>query len=93
MKPTNFKSENCESKSSNCIVWDGPDFECGDLKFCKGDNLTYVVYKMATEICALREVTNMDNWDITCIAPFSAARITTFQQMIQVLINVNCTST
>jgi hypothetical protein len=90
MKPTNFKAENCESKSSNCIVWDGPDFECGDMKFCKGDNLTYAMYTMATEICALRERFDIANWDITCLANLSSSRITSFTQLIQVLINTNC---
>lgn len=57
--------ENCSPTSSNCITWQGPDISC--LSLCKGDSISDVTYKLATELCGL--ITNMgvDGVDLTTI--------------------------
>ena len=53
MIPTNSSSSTngCDSISSNCVIWQGPDIACIDL--CSGDTITEVVFKLATEVCTL----------------------------------------
>ena len=57
--------ENCSPTSSNCVIWQGPDIPC--LSLCKGDSISDVTYKLATELCGL--ITNMgvDGVDLTTI--------------------------
>lgn len=64
MKPTNLKSDGCVPMSSNCVIWQGPDIEC--ISLCKGDTITDVVYKLATELCTLMDTFNISNYDLTC---------------------------
>ena len=53
MIPTNSSSSTngCDSISSNCVIWQGPDIACIDL--CSGDTITEVVFKLATKVCTL----------------------------------------
>jgi hypothetical protein len=64
MKPTNSKSEGCVPVSSNCVIWQGPDIEC--ISLCKGDTVSDVVYKLATELCTLMDTFGISNYDLTC---------------------------
>ena len=41
----------CNPVSSNCVIWQGPDIPC--ITLCKGDSISDVTYKVATEICTL----------------------------------------
>ena len=67
MKPYKSSSdkENCSPISSNCVIWQGPDLLC--INLCKGDSVSDVVYKLATELCAIKDATNMDNVDFNCL--------------------------
>lgn len=64
MKERNHK-ENCVPHSSNCITWDRDDMCC--INVCKGDSLSEVGYKMALEICNLKDLLNLSDLDISCL--------------------------
>lgn len=64
MKPLNLNKESCSPVSSNCVIWQGPDIEC--INLCKGDSVTEVVHKLATELCTLMDTFNIDNYDLSC---------------------------
>ena len=51
MKPyrSSLDKENCSPVSSNCVTWQGPNISC--INLCKGDSVSDVVYKLATQIC------------------------------------------
>jgi len=65
MKPTNLNENGCDPISSNCVIWQGPDIDCIDL--CKGDNVSQVVNKLATELCTLLAMFDIDNYDVSCL--------------------------
>lgn len=67
MKPirSNSNTENCAPVSSNCVIWQGPDLPC--LNLCKGDTVSDVIYKLATELCEIQESLNFTNLDFDCI--------------------------
>ena len=67
MKPYKSSSdkENCSPISSNCVIWQGPDLSC--INLCKGDSVSDVVYKLATELCTLKDSANLSDLDFTCI--------------------------
>ncbi len=64
MKPTNSNENGCDPMSSNCVIWQGPDIDC--INLCKGDNISTVVDKLATELCTLLETFNIDDYDTSC---------------------------
>ena len=55
----------CIETSSNCIMWQGPNIPC--INLCEGDNITDVIYRLATEFCALQSQLEIENFDISCI--------------------------
>lgn len=55
----------CIPTSSNCIIWEGPNIECIDL--CKGDNVTEVVYKLATLLCEIENELECSNFKINIV--------------------------
>lgn len=61
MKPLNNDNPTCSPISSNCVIWQGPDIAC--LKLCKGDTVSDVVYKLATELCAVMDTLNITNYN------------------------------
>ena len=67
MKPirSNSNTENCSPVSSNCVIWQGPDLPC--LNLCKGDTVSDVIYKLATELCEMQQSLNFTNLDFDCI--------------------------
>jgi hypothetical protein len=64
MKEIN-KKENCVPQSSNCVSWQGPELCC--INLCEGDTISDVNYKMALEICAIKETLNLSDLDISCL--------------------------
>lgn len=87
MKPLNINKETCSPISSNCVLWNGPDIQCLDL--CKGDTVTDVVYKAASELCEVLNILNITSYDISCFNLGNCAP-ETFQQLIQYLIGQIC---
>jgi len=64
MKPLNFDNSPCSPTSSNCVIWGGPDLPC--INLCKGDSITDVVEKLATELCGILDILNINAYDISC---------------------------
>jgi hypothetical protein len=88
MKPLNLNKESCSPVSSNCVIWQGPDIEC--INLCKGDSVTEVVYKLATELCTLMDTFNIDNYDLSCFNLLQCDP-EDFAGLIQLLIEKVCT--
>ena len=67
MKPykSNTDKENCSPISSNCVTWQGPDIPC--INLCKGDSVSDVVYKVASELCEIQAMTDLTDLDVTCL--------------------------
>lgn len=87
MKPLNLDKSGCTNTSSNCVVWQGPDIAC--ISLCKGDSVTDVVYKMATELCVVMDTFNLDNYDLSCFGsgPCNPAD---FKALMQLIITKIC---
>lgn len=87
MKPNNLNNSNCESTSSNCIIWDGPKIDCIDL--CPGDNITIVVYKLAIELCAIINELDISTYQLRCLS-LNGGVDATFKDLIQGIIDKIC---
>jgi hypothetical protein len=87
MKPTNLNKETCSPISSNCVIWQGPDIPC--IKLCKGDSVSEVVFKLATELCSILDTLNITSYDLSCFN-ITACGPQDFQQLIQFLIDKLC---
>lgn len=87
MKPLNHDDPGCNYTTSNCVIWQGPDISC--IKLCKGDSISDVIFKLATELCKIMDDLDVDNYDISCL------NITTcppgnFHDLLQTLITIIC---
>jgi len=87
MKPLNFDNSPCSPTSSNCVIWGGPDLPC--INLCKGDNITDVIEKLATELCNILDILNISAYDITCFNLANCAP-QTFTDLINFLIVKVC---
>jgi len=87
MKPLNLDNSPCSPISSNCVIWQGPDIEC--IKLCKGDTVSDVVYKLATELCTILDTLDIKNYDLSCFNLTSCAP-EDFQALINFLIERIC---
>lgn len=80
---TSNDNNGCVPTSSNCIIWQGPDIPC--INICHGDNVSEVVYKLATELCDVLGKTNLQTLDLSCLqlAPDDTpTNLSEFNQMI-----------
>ena len=57
----------CNPVSSNCVIWQGPDIPC--ITLCRGDSISDVTYKVATELCTLVDQLDLVNFDVSCFPP------------------------
>ena len=57
----------CNPVSSNCVIWQGPDIPC--ITLCKGDSISDVTYKVATELCTLVDQLDIAGFDVSCFPP------------------------
>ena len=87
MKPINLQESGCDPISSNCVIWQGPDITC--LSLCKGDSVSTVVFKLATELCELMDTFDITNYDLSCLNLVQCSP-NDFQSLIQLLINKIC---
>lgn len=87
MKPLNADNPGCDPISSNCVIWQGPDIEC--LSLCKGDSVSNVVYKLATELCNILKILNIETYDVSCLS-INDCGPKDFQALIQLLIQKVC---
>lgn len=87
MKPLNLDNSPCSPTSSNCVIWQGPDLPC--IKLCKGDTVSDVIEKLATELCTILDQINVSNYDLSCFN-LTACGPNDFQALIQFLIEQIC---
>jgi hypothetical protein len=62
---SNLNKDNCVPVSSNCVIWQGPDLSC--INLCNGDSVSEVIYKLAVEICAIKDQLNLTDLDLKCL--------------------------
>jgi len=87
MKPLNYDDKGCNFTSSDCVIWQGPDIEC--IKLCKGDSVSDVVFKLATELCSVLDTLNISTYDISCLNLEGCAP-KDFHAFLQSLIDLIC---
>lgn len=87
MKPLNFDNSPCTPTSSNCVIWAGPDLKC--INLCRGDSITDVVEKLATELCAILDTLSISSYDLDCFNLVNCAP-STFTDLINFLIVKVC---
>ena len=87
MKPLNLDNSPCTPTSSKCIIWQGEDIPC--INLCKGDTISDVTYKLATELCTVLDTLNVANYDLSCFN-INACGPDDFQALIQFLIDKIC---
>jgi len=89
---SNSDKENCSPISSNCVIWQGPDLKC--INLCKGDTVSDVVYKLADELCKVKEALDLSDVDFDCLVDAcSTLKIPTdkkLENVIQLLTNAIC---
>lgn len=93
MKPFNSggTKETCSPISSNCVIWQGPDLPC--LHLCKGDTVSDVVYKLAEEVCELKNSIGLSDVDLDCllqICQTTPEPAKTLTNILTLLINKVC---
>ena len=73
MLPTksNTAEKGCSPVSSNCVVWQGPDLSC--INLCNGDTISDVTYKIATQLCLIKDQMDLTDLDLSCLVNFCAA--------------------
>lgn len=78
--------QGCNPISSNCVIWQGPDIAC--INLCKGDSISDVVAKLATELCEVQSSLDISGIDLSCLELSSAP--TNTEELFQVLVNEIC---
>jgi hypothetical protein len=70
MLPTksNTAEQGCSPISSNCVIWQGPAITC--LNLCNGDTVSDVVYKVAQDLCTIKDELDLSDLDLTCLVSF-----------------------
>lgn len=79
--------DGCIKTSSNCVIWEGPDIPC--LKLCNGDNITEVLYKLATKFCDTLVMLDPAQYDISCFNDVNCPP-TNFTELFQLVIDHIC---
>jgi hypothetical protein len=62
---SNTNKENCVPQSSNCVIWQGPNLPC--IGICTGDSVSDVIYRVAVELCDLKDSFGFTDVDLTCL--------------------------
>jgi len=65
---SNTADQGCSPVSSNCVIWQGPNLSC--INLCKGDTVSDVVYKVATQLCTLQTELDLSDLDLSCLVSF-----------------------
>jgi hypothetical protein len=77
------KGRGCDIISSNCVVWQGNDLEC--INLCNGDTISTVTEKVATELCTLMDMFDIDDFDLSALSLTSTPE--NIQELMQILID------
>jgi hypothetical protein len=93
MKPYNSggNKENCSPVSSNCVVWQGPDLPC--INLCSGDTISDVTYKLAAEICEVKQSSSLSDLDFECILEICGSTVepdANLNAVLQFILNKIC---
>ena len=86
IQPTNTQA-GCNPVSSNCVIWQGPDIPC--ITLCKGDSISDVTYKVATELCTLIDQLDIAGFDVSCFPPI-CPKPESIHDLIQFIIDKLC---
>ena len=78
--------QGCDPVSSNCVVWQGPDISC--INLCKGDSISDVVAKLATELCEIQNSFDISGINLSCLELTTAP--TNHEELFQVLVDEIC---
>ncbi len=65
---SNTAEQGCSPVSSNCVIWQGPNLSC--INLCNGDTVSDVVYKIATNLCAIQNALDLKDVDLSCLVTF-----------------------
>ena len=65
---SNTAEQGCSPVSSNCVVWQGPDLSC--INLCNGDTVSDVVYKVAVQLCTIKDELKLSTLDLNCLTTF-----------------------
>lgn len=87
MKPLNRDEPGCNYTTSNCVIWQGPDLPC--INLCKGDTVSDVIFKLATQLCDVLDILDIKSYDLSCFN-LTSCKPDDFKQLIQFLINRIC---
>ena len=87
MKPLNLDNSPCSPISSNCVIWQGPDIPC--IKLCKGDTVSDIIHKLATELCNIMDLLDVNGYDLSCF-DLASCKPQNIQELIQFLIERIC---
>ena len=68
---SNTAEQGCSPVSSNCVVWQGPDLPC--INLCNGDTVSDVVYKVAVQLCTIKDELKLSTLDLTCLTTFCSS--------------------
>jgi hypothetical protein len=94
MIPTNSSNSTngCDSISSNCVIWQGPDISC--INLCNGDTISDVTAKLAELVCDLitdgvAANPNLTGLDLSCLN-IPGTTPTTLVPVLQEMVNAIC---
>jgi len=62
---SNLTKESCSPVSSNCVIWQGPNLPC--IGLCTGDSVSDVIYRVAEELCDIKDSFGFTDVDLTCL--------------------------
>lgn len=78
--------QGCNPISSNCVVWQGPDLPI--IGLCKGDSISDVVAKLATELTSVKDAVSISGIDLSCLQLSTAP--TTTEELFQTIVTEIC---
>lgn len=78
----------CNPVSSNCVIWQGPDIPC--ITLCRGDSISDVTHKVATELCTLVDQLDIAGFDVSCFPPI-CPKPENIHDLIQFILDQLCT--
>lgn len=94
MIPTNSSNSTngCDSISSNCVIWQGPDISC--INLCNGDTISDVTAKLAELVCTLitdgvASNPNLTGLDLSCLN-IPGTTPTTLVPVLQKMVDAIC---
>lgn len=87
MKPLNLNDPGCNYTTSNCVIWQGPDIPC--ISLCKGDTVSEVTFKIATELCSVLDTLDISTYDLSCFN-LTSCKPDDFTQLIQFILERIC---